>query len=119
MADFARWLATAPATPATAFEAHRRLVDIHPFNDGNGRTARLLMNLILIRGGYPAVAVRPEDRAPYIIALQTAQAGGGTQAFNRLLYERLEATLGEALSALRQALPAPQTPRRDGDKPAP
>jgi Fic family protein len=82
-------------------------VDIHPFNDGNGRTTRLLMNLILIRGGYPAVAVRPEDRAAYINALQTAQSGGGTEAFDRLHYERLDATLNEALNALRQAPPAP------------
>jgi Fic family protein len=107
MDDLTQWLGTAPATPATGFAAHRRLVDIHPFNDGNGRTARLLMNLILIRGGYPAVAVRPEDRAAYINALQTAQSGGGTEAFDRLLYERLDATLNEALNALRQALPAP------------
>src|SRR5664279_2872008 len=57
MGDFAGWLGAAPATAETAFAAHRRLVDIHPFNDGNGRTARLLMNLILIRGGYPPVAV--------------------------------------------------------------
>ena len=71
--DFAIWLAAAPATPV-AFAAHRRLVDIHPFNDGNGRTARLLMNLILIRGGYPAIAVRPEDRLAYILALQQSQA---------------------------------------------
>ena len=63
MGDFAAWLALAPDTPHTAFTAHRRLVDIHPFNDGNGRSARLLMNLILIRGGYPPVAVRPEDPA--------------------------------------------------------
>lgn len=62
MADFAAWLAAAKATPESAFLAHRRLVDIHPFNDGNGRTARLIMNLLLIRGGYPPVAVRPEDR---------------------------------------------------------
>jgi len=69
MGDFAAWLRGAPATPETAFAAHRRLVDIHPFNDGNGRTARLLMNLVLIRGGYPPVAVRPEDRPDYISAL--------------------------------------------------
>jgi Fic family protein len=62
MGDFARWIRTAPETPETAFTAHRRLVSIHPFNDGNGRTARLLMNLVLMRGGYPPVAVRPEDR---------------------------------------------------------
>ena len=51
MGDFAAWLRTAPTDPETAFTAHHRLVDIHPFNDGNGRTARLLMNLVLIRGG--------------------------------------------------------------------
>ena len=74
MGDLARWLGVAPATPETAF-AHRRLVDIHPFNDGNGRAARLLMNLILIRGGCPPVAVRPEDRPAYVAALQEAQVG--------------------------------------------
>lgn len=111
MGDFARRLGAAPAAPATAFAAHRELVDIHPFNDGNGRAARLLMNLILIRGGYPPVAVRPEDRPAYIDALQQAQAGRGTAAFDRLLYDRLDASLGESLSALRQALPAPPTPR--------
>jgi Fic family protein len=75
------------------------LVDIHPFNDGNGRTARLLMNLILIRGGYPPIAVRPEDRLSYIRALQQSQARQGTESFDTLLYERLDATLGEYLSA--------------------
>ena len=75
MGDFAAWLGAAPATPEIAFGAHRRLVDIHPFNDGNGRTARLLMNLILIRGGYPSVAVRPEDRLTYIRALQNPKRG--------------------------------------------
>ena len=121
MGDFTQWLKAAPATPESAFTAHRQLVDIHPFNDGNGRTARLLMNLILIRGGYPPVAVRPEDRPAYLSALQQAQAGRGTAAFDRLLYERLDASLRESLSALSQALPAPQMPtsRREGDKSAP
>ena len=77
MGDLAAWLGTAPDTPDTAFTAHRRLVGIHPFNDGNGRTARLLMNLILIRGGYPPLAVRPEDRLEYIRSLQQEQAGTG------------------------------------------
>lgn len=100
MGDFADWLAAASNTRETAFTAHRRLVDIHPFNDGNGRAARLLMNLILIRAGYPPIAVRPEDRASYIRALQHAQAGQGTQNFDALLYERLDATLDEYLRAL-------------------
>jgi Fic family protein len=115
MGDFSDWLGAAAATPATAFTAHRRLVEIHPFNDGNGRTARLLMNLILIRGFYPAVAVRPEDRPAYIAALQQAQAGGGSDAFDRLLYERLDATLAEYVNAARQALPAPSAATRSPD----
>ena len=120
MGDFADWLRTAPITAQTAFDAHRELVSIHPFRDGNGRTARLLMNLILLRGGYPPIAVRPQDRAAYLDALQQAQGSGGAAAFNRLLYERLDATLAEHLSALRQALPAPPTPRAAlGDKPQP
>jgi Fic family protein len=121
MGDFSAWLGVAADTPESAFIAHRRLVEIHPFNDGNGRTARLLMNLILIRGGYPAVPVRPEDRPAYSAGLQQAQAGGGTEAFDRLLYERLDATLGEYVSASRQALPTPRAPPRgtDGNLPQP
>jgi Fic family protein len=103
MGDFAAWLGTAPDSPETAFTAHRRLVDVHPFNDGNGRTARLLMNLILIRAGYPPIAVRPEDRLDYIRSLQQAQAGQGSEGFDALLYKRLDATLGEYSSALQEA----------------
>lgn len=53
--------------------AHRRLVDIHPFTDGNGRTARLLMNLILVNKGYCVVSIPPVLRHDYITALQAAQ----------------------------------------------
>ena len=108
MGDLAAWLGTAPDTPDTAFTAHRRLVAIHPFNDGNGRTARLLMNLVLIRGGYPPIAVGPQDRLEYIRGLQQAQAGQGTEIFNRLLYQRLDATLEDYWIALSTS------PPRDG-----
>ncbi len=100
MADFAVWLATVSNTPDAAFTSHRRLVDIHPFNDGDGRTARLLMNLLLLRAGYPPVAVRPEDRLEYIRALQAEQAGNAPVAFDHLLYRRLDETLTEYLDAL-------------------
>ena len=106
MGDLATWLAAAPDTPPTAFTAHRRLVQIHPLNDGNGRTARLLMNLILLRGDYPPIAVRPEDRPAYIRALQEVDP----ESFDRLLYQRLDATMDDYLSALKQALPKGQDP---------
>jgi Fic family protein len=54
--------------------AHRRLVDIHPFTDGNGRTARLLMNLILVSRGYQIVSIPPILRHDYIGALEAARS---------------------------------------------
>lgn len=109
MGDLAAWLGAAGNTPEAAFSAHRRLVDIHPFNDGNGRTARLLMNLILIRGGYPPVTVRPEDRLEYIRALQNSQAGEGDAEFLGLLYRRLDAILTEYLNVLEGRESGPAT----------
>ncbi len=53
--------------------AHRRLVDIHPYTDGNGRTARLVMNLVLVNKGYCLVSIPPVLRHSYISALQAAQ----------------------------------------------
>jgi Fic family protein len=98
MRNFARWLASAPDTPETAFAALRHLVDIHPFTDGNGRTARRLMNLILTRGGYPPIVVRPQDRIRYLGAIEQAQAGRGTETLDTLLYERLQGTMRSILA---------------------
>lgn len=95
MGDLARWPGGAMEGPDTAFKTHLQLVNIHPFNDGNGRVARLLMNLILLRKGYPPVAVRPQDRAAYVRSLQEAQSGPGTISFHSLLYTRLSETLDE------------------------
>lgn len=53
--------------------AHKRLVDIHPYVDGNGRMARLLMNLILINRGYCIVSIPPIWRNNYVSALVEAQ----------------------------------------------
>ncbi len=60
MNDFIAWLHTTREHPIIiAAEAHLELVTIHPFVDGNGRTARLLMNLLLIQEGYPPTIIRP------------------------------------------------------------
>ncbi|TAG53622.1 MAG: Fic family protein [Cytophagales bacterium] len=54
---------------------HHKLTEIHPFDDGNGRMARLLMNLILLKAGFPPVVVRNEDKNNYYEALSLADAG--------------------------------------------
>ena len=51
---------------------HHRLVHIHPFHDGNGRVARLLMNLTLIRNGYPLAVILNVDRKKYYDTLKRA-----------------------------------------------
>jgi Fic family protein len=107
MEDFGAWLKAAPSDPASAFEAHYRLVSIHPFGDGNGRAARLLMNLMLIRGGYPPVPVRLEDRKAYLDSLERASLTEDLTPYRILMHGRLDATLGEYLRALQEALPQP------------
>jgi Fic family protein len=107
MDAFGAWLEHAPPAPAAAFEAHFRLTAIHPFSDGNGRTARLLMNLLLIRAGYPPVAVRPEDRMTYLNTLELASLTDNLQPFQSFMHQRLDATLDEYLQALQETLPKP------------
>jgi Fic family protein len=111
MGELDTWLKAAPSDPPAAFEGHFRLTAIHPFGDGNGRTARLLMNMMLIRGGYPPIAVRPQDRKTYLDALEHGSLAEDLDPFQTFMHERLDATLGEYLSALREALPQPRPTR--------
>jgi Fic family protein len=105
MQDLSVWLRAVPPTPETAFAAHLRLLDVHPFNEGNGRAARLLMNLILLRGGYPAVSIRPDDRFAYLEGLWEPRVEHGDDEFEELLYQRLEATLDGYVNTLAAATP--------------
>lgn len=59
----------------TAALAHYNFVRIHAFDDGNGRGARLLMNLLLIRKGYPPAVIRRETRRKYLETLSEADQG--------------------------------------------
>ncbi len=104
MEELGAWIKAAPSTADAAFTAHFRLTAIHPFSDGNGRTARLLMNLMLLRGGYPPVAVRPDDRKAYLDALEHASLTEDICPFQRLLHERLNETMDEYIAALKQSL---------------
>lgn len=55
-----------------AAELHRRFVEIHPFKDGNGRTARLLMNVAFIQNGYLPCVISPQLRLEYLQALEAS-----------------------------------------------
>ena len=57
-----------------AAEFHYKFIRIHPFDDGNGRTARLLMNFILMQYGYPPVIIKTEDKQNYFNVLRLADA---------------------------------------------
>ena len=61
-----------------AFEFHLRYITIHPFYDGNGRTARIFMNLILIAFGYPPVIIKLEEKEKYYQYLGDIQTYGGS-----------------------------------------
>ena len=83
---------------------HIRLVSIHPFVDGNGRTARLVMNLALLQAGYPITIIPPILRGDYIDALKASNRGDHQQFVNLLSsmvcesqrdYMRLLKNLGE------------------------
>ena len=99
MTEFAMWLESAGLHPALlATEAHYRFAKIHPFVDGNGRTARLLMNLVLLKHGYPLTVVPAERRADYIGAMDTADLGN-TEPFQCLILGCVERSLDLSLSA--------------------
>jgi Fic family protein len=58
-----------------AAEFHYKFVCIHPFDDGNGRVARLIMNYILVKNDYPPVIIKADDKESYLTALQKADTG--------------------------------------------
>lgn len=106
MKQLGEHLRDAPNTPESAFDAHFRLMEIHPFADGNGRTARLLMNLMLIRSGYPPIAVRPEDRKGYLDTLEHASLKQDIAPFQALMHGRLEATMKDYVGLFDEAIEA-------------
>lgn len=72
-----------------AARLHSDFVKIHPFVDGNGRTARLLLNLELMKAGFPAVVLPVERRLAYYEALDQAHVGGDLSTFVALVAERV------------------------------
>lgn len=111
MEEFADWLSQSRELHPVelAAEAHYRLVTIHPFVDGNGRTARLLMNMILIMSGYPTAIIRKRERLTYIGALEKAQLGGSKENFLAIISKAVKRSFDIYLKALSD------TPDSDAD----
>ncbi|MFP5042138.1 Fic family protein [Parasediminibacterium sp. JCM 36343] len=81
---------------------HERLVTIHPFIDGNGRTSRLLMNLVLLQHGYPIAILKGdiESRLQYYAALETAQTNNDRHPFLLLIANNVKEALQRVLMVL-------------------
>ena len=103
MGDFAIWLNSESALRLHPVEyatiAHYRFVSIHPFRDGNGRSARLLMNLLLIRAGYPIVVIDNQIRNDYINALAYGQQN--QDDLSQLFTLIFDATISSLVEVLR------------------
>ncbi len=82
-----------------AATVHFVIAHIHPFADGNGRTARLLMNLVLMQKGYPPAVILHVDRKKYYRVLREADAGR-LKNFNAFVARAVERSLSIWLSAL-------------------
>lgn len=106
MGDLIEWCSTAQAElhPVQyAADLHYKFVTIHPFRDGNGRTARLLMNLALTEKGYPIVNIMPDkkSRSEYMDILSQAQKKQEPRKFEDLIGQYMEKTLQNRINILK------------------
>ena len=79
--------------PVRAIILHAWIAHIHPFIDGNGRSARAITNLELIRSGYPPIIIKKKERDRYIQSLSESDAAGDLRSFFELMIERMEVAL--------------------------
>ena len=108
MADLSRWgEADREKMHPVRFAAmlHLKLVTVHPFIDGNGRVARLLMNTALIQEGYMLAVIPPILRQEYLSAIRRYQLKGAAEPFCDLIAERVLESEKEVMRLLH--IPGP------------
>ena len=77
-----------------------------PFDqNGNGRTARLLMNLMLMQGGFPPAFVRTRERITYLNGLEKAQLGGSKDDYEKLMVKTIDRSLDIYINAAKGKTP--------------
>lgn len=81
---------------------HLEFEGIHPFIDGNGRTGRLILNLDLIRNGYPSINVKFTDRKRYYDAFDAYYRDGNSSAMSNLIAEYVDKRLDEYFAVLEK-----------------
>jgi Fic family protein len=87
-----------------ASEAHTRFVAIHPFVDGNGRTARLLMNLILLQNGYVPAVIKNKERSAYLDAIELWQNNNEKESFYNIIIDYERESLEIYLKTVREKI---------------
>lgn len=126
MADLAKWLKSLPsglelgteleqAIPRAA-ALHAWFVHIHPFIDGNGRVGRLIMNLLLMRNGYPLAIITRDDRSRYYEALQESDEAGDLTSLMTLMMECLEESVEEWAQAAQETADREEFQRQMADR---
>ncbi|HRG75184.1 MAG TPA: Fic family protein [Leptospiraceae bacterium] len=95
MNEFFDWLTSSHDTHPVLFavEAHTRFVSIHPFTDGNGRTARLILNLLLFQFGYPPAVIKVIERAKYLDTIDEWDRNGNLKPIATLVATCLKESL--------------------------
>jgi Fic family protein len=88
----------------TAAEAHTRFVSIHPFIDGNGRTARLIMNLILLQNGYTPVVIQNKERINYLDAMESWQQNNNKEKFYKIVTGYEKESLEKYLETIKKKI---------------
>lgn len=114
LSDFCQWLnaqrndmaqqADLYAAYAMSFEAHLRLVTIHPWVDGNGRMARLVMNMLQAEQGLMPTKVYSDEKAEYIQALVDARQQDSPEPFVNFMFDAFARNLTDEMEQFRKSM---------------
>lgn len=104
MSEFIEWYNKSKDTlnpVELAAQVHSRFVNIHPFIDGNGRTSRIIMNLELMKNGYPLTVIKVDDRKDYYASLEASGDNDNYDEFINFVADNVDKTLDIYLQCVK------------------